>query len=214
MNPVQEEIYEELQTSGDSSPRNFYRSAEPMTISFGDHGNLQPDRRDPGKALQSVLDQTYPEYELLIINDGGPEGVEEIVRSFHSPKIRYFRMKENRGHASVLNEGVRRSAGSYIAYLDDDDVYYPGPPGVPHKAIVSSGEKFVYSNTQFVRGESTEGKFNRKKMMYRWNEEHDRDKLILNNYIANLSILHEKSVFSRVGLFSEDLNMVMDKDAG
>ena len=49
-------------------------------------------------------------------------------------------------------------------------------------------------------------------MMYRWNEEHDRDKLILNNYIANLGVLHEKSVFSRVGLFSEDLNMVMDWD--
>jgi hypothetical protein len=48
--------------------------------------------------------------------------------------------------------------------------------------------------------------------MYRWNEEHDRDKLILNNYIANLGVIHEKSVFSRVGLFSEDLNMLMDWD--
>jgi hypothetical protein len=46
--------------------------------------------------------------------------------------------------------------------------------------------------------------------MYCWNEEYDRNKLIRNNYISNLAVIHEKSLFSEIGLFSEDLNAVMD----
>ena len=212
LNPVQEEIYEKLHASGDSSAPEFLPTGRTddnlISVIMGTWNRTDEIR----ESVQSVLDQTYPDYEILIINDGGPEEVKEIVRSFHSPKIRYFRMRENRGHASVLNEGVKRSAGRYIAYLDDDDVYYTDHLESLHKAIVSSGKKFVYSNTQFVRGDLRGGKFIQKKLMYRWHEEHDRNRLILNNYIANLGVLHEKSVFSRVGLFSEDLNMVMDWD--
>jgi len=212
LNPVQEEIFEGLQSSCDSPFPEYVPTGGTdenlISVIMGTWNRTDEIR----ESVQSVLDQTYPEYELLIINDGGPEEVEEIVRSFHSPKIRYFRMRENRGHASVLNEGVKRSAGRYIAYLDDDDVYYPNHLESLHKAIASSGKKFVYSNTKFVRGELREGKFVETKLMYRWNEEHDRDKLIRNNYIANLGVIHEKSVFTRVGLFSEDLNMVMDWD--
>ncbi|TFH33234.1 MAG: glycosyltransferase [Deltaproteobacteria bacterium] len=212
LKPVQEEIFEELQTSCDSSPLEYLPTCGTdenlISVIMGTCNRTDEIR----ESIQSVLDQTYPGYELLIINDGGPEKAEEIVRSFHSQKIRYFRMRDNRGHASVLNEGVKRSAGRYIAYLDDDDVYYPNHLESMHKAIASSGKKFVYSNTKFVRGDLREGKFIERKLMYRWNEEYDRDKLILNNYIANLGVVHEKSIFSRVGLFSEDLNMVMDWD--
>ena len=211
-NPAQGDIYEELQSSGDSSAPeclpNGGTDNDIISVIMGTCNRTDEIR----ESVQSVLDQTYPGYELLVVNDGGPEEVEEIVRSFRSPKIRYFRMRENRGHASVLNEGVRRSAGRYVAYLDDDDVYSSDHLESLHKAIVSSGKKFVYSNTQFVRGESREGKFVRQKIMYNWNEEHHRDKLIQNNYIANLGVIHEKSVFQRVGLFSEDLTMVMDWD--
>ena len=212
LNIVQQKIYEELQLSGDASTPEFLPTGgadeDLVSVLMGTWNRGDGIR----ESIRSVLDQTYPRYELLVVNDGGPEEVEGIVRSFRSPKIRYFRMQSNRGHASVLNEGARRASGRYIAYLDDDDVYYPDHLESLHNAIVSSGRKFVYSNTQFVRGESREGKFVKQKIMYNWNEEHHRDKLILNNYIANLGVIHEKSVFHRVGLFSEDLTMVMDWD--
>jgi len=212
LNPVQQEIYEELQISGDASTPDRLRTGGAddnlISVIMGTWNRTEGIR----DSIRSVLDQTYPHYELLVVNDGGPEEVEGIVRSFNSPKIRYFRMQSNRGHASVLNEGARRASGRYIAYLDDDDVYYPDHLESVRKAFISSGSKFVYSNTQFVRGEMSEGKFAKKKIMYNWSEEHHRDKLILNNYIANLGVIHEKSVFNRVGLFSEDLNMVMDWD--
>jgi len=212
LNPAQEEILGELPTSGDPSLLESLPAGgsdeKLISVIMGTCNRTEEIR----ESIRSVLDQTYPNFELLVVNDGGPEEVEAVVRSFHSPNIRYARMRENRGHASVLNEGVRRVAGSYIAYLDDDDVYYPHHLESLHKAIVSSGKKFVYSNTKFVQGELKEGKFIETKLMYRWNEEHDRDKLIRNNYIANLGVIHERSVFTRVGLFSEDLNMVMDWD--
>ena len=162
------------------------------------------------ESIQSVLDQTLQDFELIVINDGGPVEVEAIIRSFNSPKIHYYRLENNRGHAAALNEGVRRSRGKFIAYLDDDDVYYPNHLKTLFGSLLSSSHKFIYSNTLFMQGDMENGHFRANSIKGIWNEKHDRNKLILECYIANLSILHEKSLFSDIGLFSEDLNAVMD----
>ena len=77
------------------------------------------------ESIQSVLDQSFEDFELVIINDGGTDAVKEVVDSFGSEKIKYYKLKQNKGLAGALNEGILRAEGKYIAYLDDDDVYYP-----------------------------------------------------------------------------------------
>ena len=75
------------------------------------------------EAIESVFEQTYSPIELLIINDGSLDTTEKIAKKYAS-KIRYF-SETNRGQASAANLGLRMAKGTYIAFLDADDLYMP-----------------------------------------------------------------------------------------
>ena len=77
------------------------------------------------EAIQSVLNQTFQDFELIIINDHGPKEIQNVVESFQSNKIQYFRLDQRVGPGAARNLGVLKARGKYLAYLDDDDVYYP-----------------------------------------------------------------------------------------
>jgi GT2 family glycosyltransferase len=77
-----------------------------------------------GKAIQSVLDQTYSNWELLIIDDASSDNTAEVVRSFNDSRIQYHRV-ERIGHpAGVRNKGLSLAQGEFIAFLDSDDLYF------------------------------------------------------------------------------------------
>jgi glycosyltransferase involved in cell wall biosynthesis len=75
-------------------------------------------------AVQSVLDQTYENFELLIVDDGSPDRSVEICEQFTDPRIRIIRQK-NRGLAGARNTGIRHAQGQYLAFLDGDDFWEP-----------------------------------------------------------------------------------------
>lgn len=74
-------------------------------------------------ALQSVLSQTYPHLEILLIDDGSTEDVGPI-RAVQDPRVRHFR-QENQGPASARNRGLEQAEGELIAFLDADDLWLP-----------------------------------------------------------------------------------------
>jgi glycosyltransferase involved in cell wall biosynthesis len=74
--------------------------------------------------VQSVLDQTYANFELLLIDDGSPDRSIDLCQQFGDPRIRIVR-QENRGVAAARNHGVRLAQGEYIAFLDADDIWLP-----------------------------------------------------------------------------------------
>jgi glycosyltransferase involved in cell wall biosynthesis len=75
-----------------------------------------------GEALDSVLAQTYPYWECIVVNDGSPDNTEEIALEYceKDSRIKYF-YKENGGHSSARNFGIKNSTGKYILPLDPDD---------------------------------------------------------------------------------------------
>lgn len=81
---------------------------------------LYNKRKYIGTTLQSVLDQTFTDYECLIIDDGSTDGSELIVKSFKDSRLKYFR-QENSGVSSARNAGIRLAKGNYVAFLDADD---------------------------------------------------------------------------------------------
>ena len=75
------------------------------------------------EAVQSVLDQTYKDVEIIVVNDGSNEDITEFLK-LYGDKIIYI-FKENGGAASARNVGLNFSSGDYIAFLDSDDVWLP-----------------------------------------------------------------------------------------
>jgi glycosyltransferase involved in cell wall biosynthesis len=79
-----------------------------------------------GRAIASVLGQTYPDLELLVVADGGDDGTTRtIVESFVDPRVRMLETETRRGPAAARNFGVEAARGRYIALLDDDDEWLP-----------------------------------------------------------------------------------------
>lgn len=112
------------------------------------------------EAIASVLAQTFPSWELLLIDDGSEDGSSEIAKRYTEQfpgKIRCFQHErhENRGVAASRNLGVRHATGPYVAFLDADDVWFPDKlarqtailESEPEAAMVCGPSQFWYSWT-------------------------------------------------------------------
>lgn len=77
-----------------------------------------------GKAIDSVLKQTYTHFELIVVNDGGSDNTEDIVKAFNDPRIRYY-WKKNEQKGIAKNFGFDKAKGVYVCSFDDDDIMYP-----------------------------------------------------------------------------------------
>ncbi|OGL41105.1 MAG: hypothetical protein A3C43_06550 [Candidatus Schekmanbacteria bacterium RIFCSPHIGHO2_02_FULL_38_11] len=81
--------------------------------------------RHLGEAIESILYQTYRDFEFLIINDGSTDTSKEIILSYNDPRIIFVDNKENLGLPFSLNKGLKLAKGEYIARMDADDVSFP-----------------------------------------------------------------------------------------
>lgn len=77
------------------------------------------------KSIQSVIDQTVTDWELMIVDDCSTDNTGEMVELFAKGDLRihYMRLAQNGGPAAARNEGLRRASGRYIAFLDSDDIW-------------------------------------------------------------------------------------------
>ena len=78
-----------------------------------------------GRAIESVLQQTFRDFEFIIINDGSTDKTEFIILSFDDPRIVYQKNPSNKGLVYTLNKGVELANGRYIARMDGDDLAVP-----------------------------------------------------------------------------------------
>jgi len=76
-------------------------------------------------ALESILQQTYADFEFLIINDGSTDGSAEILQSYDDPRICILTNAQNIGLTRSLNKGLRHARGEYVARIDADDISLP-----------------------------------------------------------------------------------------
>jgi glycosyltransferase involved in cell wall biosynthesis len=75
-----------------------------------------------GDAIQSVIDQTYPNFELVVIDDGSTDKTAQVACSFSDPRVHYIH-QENRGLSAARNTGILRSSGEFLTFLDSDDMF-------------------------------------------------------------------------------------------
>lgn len=76
-------------------------------------------------AVRSVLAQTFGDLEVVVVDDGSSDGSRDVVRAIADPRVRLVEHGANRGIAAARNTGVREARGEYVAFLDQDDAWYP-----------------------------------------------------------------------------------------
>jgi glycosyltransferase involved in cell wall biosynthesis len=77
------------------------------------------------QAIQSVLNQTFQDFEIIIVDDCSTDDTMQVGKNFLDERIKYIRHEVNKGVGAGRNTGVRNSTGEYIAFLDDDDQWLP-----------------------------------------------------------------------------------------
>lgn len=77
------------------------------------------------ESIDSVLAQTYENWELIIVDDCSTDNTDEVVAGYHDPRIRYFKNEQNSGAALTRNRAIREARGEWIAFLDSDDLWQP-----------------------------------------------------------------------------------------
>ena len=77
------------------------------------------------RALDSVLAQTFDDFELLVVDDASTDDTAAVAASYEDPRISYLRLEENGGVANARNAGIASARGTFVCFLDDDDEYLP-----------------------------------------------------------------------------------------
>ncbi|GEM66492.1 glycosyl transferase [Sphingobacterium mizutaii NBRC 14946 = DSM 11724] len=155
--------------------------------------------------INSVLNQTYKEFELIIVNDGSTDESLNIVKQFSDPRI-VILDKRNGGVSSARNLGVENSNYDWIAFLDGDDIWFPDHLETLFKAINIYPNEKVFS-TSYSHSDSISRDNNSIEV---WT---DYFKHAINGDVLWTSvILIHKSCFKKVGMFSEKMNRGEDID--
>ena len=77
------------------------------------------------EAIKSVLDQTYNNFEVIVVNDASPDHTEQVIQQFDDPRLKHLVHQKNLGLPAARNTGMRAAEGEIIALLDSDDLFHP-----------------------------------------------------------------------------------------
>lgn len=163
------------------------------------------------KAIKSVLNQTYKDLEIIVVDDGSTDNTEETVKNFTDFKIHYICHKHNRWASAARNTGIKASRGEYIAFLDSDDEWLPEKLDKQMKTFIgeSSEVGVAYTGDYYV-DEKDKGI---KKVHIPRKERYIYGELLAGDYVGTPSaLLAKKECFTKVGLFDEDLPACEDYD--
>ncbi|WP_165903662.1 glycosyltransferase family 2 protein [Hymenobacter gummosus] len=104
-----------------------------------------------GATLQSVLDQTFPDFEVLVVDDGSKDNTAEVVRGFTDARISYL-PKQNAERGAARNYGLDRARGEYAIFLDSDDLFHPAHLATLHQGIEALNRpNFIATKYDFDR---------------------------------------------------------------
>lgn len=97
------------------------------------------------ETIQSVIDQTYQNWELIIVDDCSTDNTDAIVASFKDDRIKYFHNEKNSGAALTRNKAMREARGEWIAFLDSDDLWMPEKLEKQIKFMSENGYTLTYT---------------------------------------------------------------------
>lgn len=161
-----------------------------------------------GKCLQSVIDQSYSNWEIIVINNFSEDNTIDIVNSFNDQRIKLINFKNNGIIAASRNEGIRNVKGEFIAFLDSDDYWYNNK--LEKCVEMLKDNDVVYHNLDIYNknGKQILKKIRGRKLF----SPAFVDLMINGNALANSGTVVRKSIIDMVGFLDEDTKLVAAED--
>lgn len=164
------------------------------------------------QAIDSVLAQTFKDFELIIVDNYSTDNTESVVKSYKDERIRYFKNR-NQGLIGVnRNYGIQKSQGEYISFLDDDDLWLPEKLEKQVELLDSNKELgLVYSDIHIIgsNGNLLKDTYFHSVKPFRGNVFNE---LLVANFIASLTVVVRKEALSKVGVFDPKYVIAQDYD--
>lgn len=164
------------------------------------------------EALRSILSQTYSHYEIIVVNDGGIEVENRLPLLNPNKNIIYIKLASHRERSSARNIGIQKARGKYIAYLDDDDIYYPDHLETLVSFLEKSDYKVAYTDAHRAHQKRENGGYVVVKRDIPYSFDFDNNRILIENFVPILCVMHEKSCLDEVGCFDEVLTTLEDWD--
>jgi glycosyltransferase involved in cell wall biosynthesis len=160
-----------------------------------------------GEAIESVLAQSYPRFEIIVVDDGSTDDTSKVAARY--PGVRYV-YQNNQGVSAARNSGLARSEGEYVVFLDADDRLLPEALEAGLKCLKAHSEcAFASGRYRFIAGDGSFLKPQRQRFV-------DKDSyvaLLRRNYIGPpAAVMYRRAVFESVGGFDPPADMSADTD--
>lgn len=180
------------------------------------------------ETIESVLSQSWQDFEIIIVDDGSTDNTQEVVGAFNSNKIRYMRIENSGGPARPRNVGIHHARGKYISLFDSDDLMAKEKL----EAVVGFLERYpdqglVFANFEmcnergegfpgtFLDGLTAFGKIQKKQVGEKWfiiESAVAYQEMFRQNFIGTSGVVAPKAVFLSVGGFDESIAGPEDRD--
>ena len=167
------------------------------------------------ETVESVLAQTYQDYEIIIVDDGSTDNTKDVLAKFvdaYPNKVKYI-FQQNAGEGGARNQGIKESIGDYVAFLDSDDIWLPTKlekqmalvDSLEDKDVVVFGDQYHFNDNGEILAKS----------MFNILKPHNGfifEKLLSENFITTQTVMVKKSLFNNVGYFKQGMKYCADFD--
>lgn len=162
------------------------------------------------RALDSLISQTYPNWEALIVDNHSIDHTTELISSYNEKRFQHIKIHNNGIIAMSRNEGIKQSKGKYVAFLDSDDWWDENKLFVSVEYLEKLDLDLIYHDSWLVKDMSDlrKEKFKTRKL----NSPVFLDLLVRGNAIINSTVVLRSSIIKKVGLLDESRELIACED--